>query len=363
MAQNHRFQIAAHYNIYTGQQHNRELRIDFSVPEQGVNKETGLLLLVPGFGGNIDSNVYKKMREKFADEYNLVTIQCDYFGSKFMQSAENITINNPQMLNHYFSHDEQKQLKNQPNTLFQILQNKNIVFPVRAKLNETLEEFNDMGFMQAIDLISSIEAVKAVLKDNQLQYHPNRVIGYGHTHGAFLLHLSNVLVPNLFSFIIDNSGWIEPVYLTSNRYLYQGIGKCTLAIEFDYLAKKIIKNPAILNMENLYQNYQGDTQILTFQGNDDNLIDHIEKQRIINNIKNSQFILVTENDIDHEKYKSNKHGLDADFLKLFSYAMEFENPHYQHEEIQWNYHLDLGKTKVHVSNPYGLPVFQFEQLF
>lgn len=29
MAQNHRFQIAAHYNIYTGQQHNRELRIAF----------------------------------------------------------------------------------------------------------------------------------------------------------------------------------------------------------------------------------------------------------------------------------------------------------------------------------------------
>ena len=75
--------ITAHPNIYVGAA-GRELRIDFCTPDLGVNEQTGLLILVPGFGGNIDSHVYKKMREEFADQHNLVTIQCNYFGSSYM---------------------------------------------------------------------------------------------------------------------------------------------------------------------------------------------------------------------------------------------------------------------------------------
>lgn len=115
-------------------------------------------------------------------------------------------------------------------------------------------------------------------------------------------------------------------------------------------------------METFYQNYSGNTQIITFQGNDDNLINHLEKQRIIGNINNTQFILVTENDVDQVKYKSNRHGLDADFIKLFTYAMEFENKNEQVAEVNWNYRIELNGTKITVSNPYGLPVFQFEGL-
>lgn len=78
MAEQHSIHIPAHYNIYSGAT-GRELRVDFSIPSEGVNETTGLLLLVPGFGGNIDSKVYSKMRNVFADQFNLITIQCDYF--------------------------------------------------------------------------------------------------------------------------------------------------------------------------------------------------------------------------------------------------------------------------------------------
>lgn len=42
------------------------------------------LLLIAGFGASANSKAYKKMREKFSDVYNLVTIQCDYFGCEFI---------------------------------------------------------------------------------------------------------------------------------------------------------------------------------------------------------------------------------------------------------------------------------------
>lgn len=44
-----------------------------------VNENTGMLVLIPGYGGNIDSHVFRKMREVFAEQYNFITVQCDYF--------------------------------------------------------------------------------------------------------------------------------------------------------------------------------------------------------------------------------------------------------------------------------------------
>ncbi|VDH00935.1 Uncharacterised protein [Lysinibacillus sphaericus] len=92
MAVKNTITVLAHPNIYNGSNTGRELRIDFSLPECGVTNETGLLLLVPGFGGNIESKVYRKMRVIFADHYNLVVVQCSYFGDEFMQTSDNITL-------------------------------------------------------------------------------------------------------------------------------------------------------------------------------------------------------------------------------------------------------------------------------
>lgn len=59
MAENQSVKIPGHHNIYNGST-GRDLRIDFSIPDSGVTAETGVLIIAPGFGGNIDSNVYKK---------------------------------------------------------------------------------------------------------------------------------------------------------------------------------------------------------------------------------------------------------------------------------------------------------------
>ena len=83
--------IKAHNNFYTMLiEGRRELERNINVymyePDTGINKDTGILLFISGFGGNANSNVYKKMRREFANKYNLITVQCDYFGWEFMQS-------------------------------------------------------------------------------------------------------------------------------------------------------------------------------------------------------------------------------------------------------------------------------------
>ncbi|MEG2337704.1 MAG: DUF2920 family protein, partial [Clostridium sp.] len=91
MAKSYEVEIDAHSSIYKkdyleNNYTERKLKVYFSTPDHEVNEQTGILLLIPGFGANANSNVYKKMRKEFADKYNLVTIQCDYFGWEFMQS-------------------------------------------------------------------------------------------------------------------------------------------------------------------------------------------------------------------------------------------------------------------------------------
>lgn len=97
-----------------------------------------------------------------------------------------------------------------------------------------------MSYMQAIDNITAIEAIKLILRENNLTFNENKVMGYGHSQGAYLLHLANKLAPHLFTYIIDNSSWVDPVYLYENRYLNKGIGKAIFSIEFDYMDKKYL---------------------------------------------------------------------------------------------------------------------------
>ena len=80
---------------------------------------------------------------------------------------------------------------------------------------------------------------------------------------------------------------------------------------------------------------------------------------MIEKIRNSKFVLVTEEDTDHEKYFSNTHGLDANFLKLFSYALEFEHAPRNNQDFRYKYSIDLKGVSINVDYTNGLPVFNF----
>lgn len=366
MAENQSIVIGAHPTIYNGYT-DRELRIDFSLPSDGMNVQTGILLLVPGFGGNIDSKVYKKMREELADSYNLLTVQCSFFGDQFMQSTEDFSIENLEAYTRkYLTKKEKDLVAGNTDKMIQRLSAKNFVLPVKAKINETENIFNDMGIMQAIDLITTLEAIKILLKGNDLEFNPNQVIGYGHSHGAYLLHLVNRISPSLFSNIIDNSGWIEPAYLKSNRYLFQKLNEMTLQIEFDYLAKKVVPSTMIFSLDKLYEGFDNQADILTFQGTNDNLIDHYHKQKLFLSIPNTKFMLIDEKDVDGVIYKSNTHGLHADFLEMFKLAdgmfNEKNKMRKDKTEFKNGNEVIISNIKINVDYSKGLPIFTVSEL-
>lgn len=333
MAKEYNYEMYGHPSIYSSKE--RKLKVYFSEPDSGINKDTGILLLIAGFGGNANSNVYNKMRNTFADKYNLVTIQCDYFGWEFMQGANNISLNIDRThLERYFKKDEVDYIYKDNNTfarLMEIASNNKVNVKAKENLSESLENYNDMGLIQAIDNISAVISVIEVIKDNGYKFNKDKIILYGHSHGAYLSYLCNAFAPNMFSLLIDNSSWLFPVYLKSNRYLHNTYGNSILSVEFDYLAKTIDYDEEILHLPSLYRKLDNHCDIICYHGTNDNLISHGDKIVLKKIIKSFRYNEIDDRKIDNKVFKSTQHGLDADFLELFDYTIN--NYNFSFEDI------------------------------
>ena len=304
----------------------RKIKTYYSLPSNGVNEDTGILLFIAGFNANSNSKIYKKMRNKFADEYNLVTIQCDYFGWEFMQGYNEIKA--PKIDKDIFDMFTKNEIneffvnnKLDFNKFLEIAAHYNIILELEANGNENSKNFNDMGIMQAIDNITAVLSVINTLNNNGYIFNKNKIILYGYSHGAYLSYLCNAFAPTLFTLIIDNSSWLYPMYIYNKRTIFGTVGKLNIKINFDYLAKKIIKDTKILDLKWLYSNFENNCNIISYHGISDELISNLDKKEFCNNIKKCKYQEISENKIDNVIFKSTSHGLDADFIKLFEYTM------------------------------------------
>lgn len=351
----------SHPNIYSNGGP-RDFTFYFSEPENGVNSETGILLLIPGFGASAQSNVYKKMRSVFADQYNLVTVQCDYFGQEFMKHSQSVNINiSKEKLIDIFTREEIENIYSKgfdPDLFIEIGRKYNLNVAVKEVLNESRENFNDMGIMQAIDNLTALHYVIGILKDNQLTFNAKKIILFGQSHGAYLSYMCNALAPQLFSLLIDNSAWIFPVYLKSSRFLTTQIDKITLQTEFEYLARKLDYDESFLNLQSLYRKFENKCKIVCYHGTTDNLISHVEKRSFCDEIQHCTFYKIETKDIDGNLFKSTNHGLGADFFAFFAHVME--NASFGHSEEIAEIPIQINTKKnvyeVHYEN--GMPVLK-----
>lgn len=353
--------IPAHPSVYDPKP--RELDIFFSEPSGGINEETGLLLLIAGFGGHAESRVYKKMRRLFADQYNLVTIQCNYFGFEFMQDPTNMNID-LKVLRSIFNAEEMKRIYNDGKIYFHNLLDYGSKYEKTVKFDEILEEspanFNDMGVMQAVDCITALLVVIEILKDNKYSINMGKIITYGHSHGAYLSYLCNSFCPGLISLIIDNSAWLLPQYLIFDRFYYYDRDKFLVKIYYKYMAKKVDVDKKIRDLDYLYKKKSTDCNIICYQGTKDKYIDQKEKMRFINRFAGSEFIVIDDSKIDGIMFKSTGHGLGADFIRIFEHSMnDFDIFFKYHNElILKNCTFVTNKAKYSFTYDTGVPLLQ-----
>lgn len=364
MAKDYDFEMYGQVSLHGSQ--DRKFKVYFSEPEQGVNKETGLLLFIAGFGGHANSNVYKKMRRVFADKYNLVTIQCDYFGREFMQAHNNVNVTNLHEFSRVASSDEIFKLNNSKEAFLELIQLANkykINIIAQENLIETKDNYNDMGPIQAVDNISAVICVMDILRDNNLEFNENKVLLYGHSHGAYLSYLCNAFAPHLFSFLLDNSAWLFPAYLKGNRFVNTSYNNIIMQVEFEYLAQKLPYDEELLSLDLLYKKFENECQIVCFHGSNDNLISHTDKQVLLNIIDKFEFNLIDESRIDNRVFKSNNHGLGADFLEMFDYVHEnYEDRMIREKSEVKNVVYDTKQNKVSINYNEYVPFISIEAI-
>lgn len=327
LSKDYNISVPAHHIVYSHGDTSkpRNLEVYFSIPDHGINKETGIVFFVQGFKANVNSNVYKKMRSLFADQYNLVTIQCHYFGQDYM---ENKQVFNPD-INDLKQKLKEKDFKSifinnklNANRLFEVArQYPNLTLLQHVKYNETLSNFNDMGIMQCLDILTALYSVFEIIKDNELLFNTKKIIFYGNSHGSYLSYLCNAFAPNLISLIIDNSSWLISPYLSEPAKFGVNINDINLLIFVDYLASHLPYDKEILYLPSLYSKFTNKCRIVSYNGASESIFNLREKKEFCDSIPFTEFIEVTDEKVDGQIFKSTNHGLDADFLKLFDLVM------------------------------------------
>ncbi|KRE97957.1 hypothetical protein ASG89_29070 [Paenibacillus sp. Soil766] len=287
MAVTHRFQMSAHPSIYEYAE--RELKVSFSYPEHGTNEQTGILMLIPNYGQTSDSSMFLEARGRIADDMNMITIQCDYFGLEFMQGIQNPVLEigvdelSRTLSKNHFDYVNQDNSINL-NRLLEV--GRHYPFHLRGKevLNETKSNFNDMGLMQAVDLVSAVLGVMAILKDNQFAFNHEKIVISGAGHGAYLAYVCNAVAPRLFHQLIDYSGYLVSPYLAQPRYLSSTIGQMRLDVEFSYLVNQIDVDLELLRLPNLYRKFQNYCNIVSCQSVQQSSESNFSKAQFSNSI-------------------------------------------------------------------------------
>lgn len=245
------------------------------------------------------------MRREFCDKYNLVTLQCDYFGYEFMQDNSNVFIPNIDVdrIKNIFSDEDFIKYRESGydfNTFFEISKKYEIQIDVNVDLKyENAFNFNDMGIMQSIDNITAVLYLMNILYDNNYIFNARKIIIYGQSHGAYLGYLCNALAPTLFSSIIDNSASIFPEYLRNDRVLIMKEEKRYLVKHFSYLGRNIIKDYEILDLNYLYNSFRNKCKIISFHGENDTLANIHNKKIFCSSIKKCTLNVITKDDIDN----------------------------------------------------------------
>ena len=300
-----REKITTHESIYLSDVRERTLTVEYVLPSAGTNLETGILFLIPAYGGNLASSVYRKMRMQFPDKYNLIVIQCDFFGIGHMQGMN-------EKLEEFLEIGKKTDTPNK----------------IKIQTEETFLDCNDMGIMQAADILRAGLYVIHKLSARGVKMNFGKIITYGSSHGSYLGYVVNRLCPGFIKLVIDNSAYLLPNYIWEDRPLYYQLPTrlqekyelSKLRAEINYLINRqredFLPN-SFYDLYSLYEGFENDCMILSFHGTNDAMVSITEKRRLIEGIKNASLIEISKEDVDGTYFKSSEHGLGVDLLNLY----------------------------------------------
>lgn len=203
--------LEPHPDIELGWKRN-SLEAVLTLPSTGINEETGVILMIPGFDGFTDTNYFKdQMIPSVADKTNCIVVETKYFGilrnnaiglkSSFLYNLNRIYDTNLTVDDFKGMQTEEEYYRK----LAEVVIDKGIT-SLDIRCQPTIitgkDEYQSWGFLPAIDCL---QVLGEVLK--RYDINKKRIFAYGNTYGGYMALLLGKYAPHTFAAIIDRSGY------------------------------------------------------------------------------------------------------------------------------------------------------------
>lgn len=339
MAREERYTITSHPDIELGFSRD-ELEYFVTLPERGVNAETGLVLCIPGFGDSADSEYQsRKLRPYLADKYNCIVAGVNYFGISFYGSDYYQVIRD----DFHFLIEKIYGIASKSYVIdqvmrFDVLANllkqkgiKRVHSQCRILIKHSKNEYQSFGLLPAIDHLQALGKILAAYPINK-----KRILAFGSSYGGYIALLLGKFAPNTFSVIIDNSGYVRPSLneITNKELQFLENGPIVNEVVFP----QVMDNPWTVLDETspfyfsdshrrirslIHGDHRRETsaRYYLFHSEKDGLVSINEKDMFVNVLKDKAIEVfykrVTSSDIDGRLFKTLDHGMNASLRGLF----------------------------------------------
>ncbi len=183
-----------------------------TLPEAGINEDTGIIMVVGGFDDLAGSDYQaKELRPYLADKFNCIAVGVNYFGS-IRNQAIRITPDFLHNINRIYNLEMSLESFNKSQSeeeIYRVIAENIVprgVTSLDMRCQPTIvtgkEEYQSWGLLPAIDCLQVLGEV--------LQRYPvnsRRIIAYGKGYGAYIAMLLGKFAPQTFSIIVDRDGY------------------------------------------------------------------------------------------------------------------------------------------------------------
>jgi predicted esterase len=276
------------YRFAPGQ---REVKMYVREPSNGINADTGLMLLLHNWGGTWKQTV--PWCNELADRYNLITISVNY-----LQSGES-------------KHDK---------------------VPY------------DHGLLQAVDCLRAVYTVAQKLEKAGVKWNFKRLYAAGGSGGGNVSQMVNKLAPSSFACIVDMCGMpgLTEDIAFGRGNLNAGYSRDPKSPKFLTTAMREIRDPGNLLHLRRQKKSNPNNKVVIVHGQDDCYCSVVDKITIFENMIKADFrpsgYFLTKSDIDGEVITTTGHAIGNRLKVIERYAGRFlkENGDFSRETIEAN---------------------------
>ncbi|MEN6350425.1 MAG: DUF2920 family protein [Syntrophomonas sp.] len=211
MAERKEIILEPHNDIELGRKR-EPLKVSMFIPSSGINNETGVILLIPGFNGFVDLSYFRDQFAPYtADNLNCIAVVAQYFGclrNAGIQFKDSFLYNINRIYGLKLTTEEFKKTKTE-DEFYRIIAEAVVqrgITSLDPRCQPTIStgkgEYQSWGLLPAIDYL---QALGEVLKNYPVNL--KRIIAYGTGYGGYVALLLGKYAPSTFSVIVDRSGY------------------------------------------------------------------------------------------------------------------------------------------------------------